>query len=53
LNITGLARGLPEVLEIDNGTEFTSHAVDDWAYANDVRLDFNPRETHGQRCTQS
>ena len=32
--------GLPEVIRIDNGTEFTSSAVDAWAYANQVRLDF-------------
>ncbi len=32
--------GKPEVIRIDNGTEFTSSAVDAWAYANQVRLDF-------------
>ena len=32
--------GTPEVIRIDNGTEFTSSAVDAWAYANQVRLDF-------------
>ena len=32
--------GKPEVIRIDNGTEFTSSAVDAWAYRNGVRLDF-------------
>jgi putative transposase len=32
--------GKPEVIRIDNGTEFTSSAVDAWAYRHGVRLDF-------------
>jgi putative transposase len=32
--------GLPEVVRIDNGTEFTSHVVDAWAYEHNVKLDF-------------
>jgi putative transposase len=32
--------GKPDVIRIDNGTEFTSSAVDGWAYASQVRLDF-------------
>jgi putative transposase len=32
--------GRPEVIRIDNGTEFTSSAVDAWAYRQGVRLDF-------------
>jgi len=32
--------GKPEVIRIDNGTEFTSSAVDAWAYGQSVRLDF-------------
>ena len=32
--------GKPEVIRIDNGTEFTSAAVDAWAYRRGVRLDF-------------
>jgi putative transposase len=32
--------GKPEVIRIDNGTEFTSSAVDAWAYQHGVRLDF-------------
>jgi putative transposase len=30
-------RGLPEVIVTDNGSEFTSHAFDAWAYARSVR----------------
>ncbi len=33
--------GYPEVIFIDNGTEFTSKAVDQWAYENGVKLDFS------------
>ncbi len=33
-------RGLPERIVIDNGTEFTSKALDQWAYANHVTLHF-------------
>ena len=32
--------GRPKVIRIDNGTEFTSSAVDAWAYRQGVRLDF-------------
>jgi putative transposase len=35
-----LTRGLPDVIQVDNGPEFTSKALDQWAYENDVRLDF-------------
>ena len=30
----------PEVIVIDNGTEFTSQVVDQWAYENGVQLHF-------------
>ena len=33
-------RGLPTVIQVDNGPEFISRAVDQWAYANDVALHF-------------
>ncbi len=33
-------RGLPEILVSDNGPEFTSRALDAWAYQNGVRLHF-------------
>ncbi len=34
-------RGLPTRILVDNGTEFTSKALDAWAYWNRVRLDFS------------
>jgi putative transposase len=33
-------RGLPKAIQVDNGPEFISRAVDQWAYANDVALHF-------------
>jgi putative transposase len=41
LSVAGATRGLPAVLQADTGSEFTSRAVDHWAYWNDVRLDFS------------
>jgi putative transposase len=35
-----LERGLPERIVIDHGTEFTSKALDQWAYENKVTLHF-------------
>lgn len=32
---------LPKVISVDNGTEFTSRALDHWAYWNRVQLDFS------------
>ena len=32
---------LPEVISVDNGTEFTSKTLDHWAYWNQVKLDFS------------
>ena len=37
----GLERGEPTMIQAENGSEFTSRAVDHWAYWNDVRLDFS------------
>jgi putative transposase len=34
-------RGGAPVMQVDNGTEFTSHALDQWAYEQQVRLDFS------------
>ena len=31
------SHGLPDVIFVDNGTEFTSKAVDRWAYENGVK----------------
>ena len=33
-------RGLPEVITIDNGPEFASRALDEWAYRKGVNLNF-------------
>ena len=34
-------RGLPKHLSVDNGTKFTSRAVEDWSYRNGVKLEFS------------
>ena len=34
-------RGLPEKIRLDNGPEFTSKQLDQWAYLNGVELDFS------------
>jgi putative transposase len=41
LNQLHLQRGVPKVLFCDNGSEFTSQAMDLWAYHNEVRIDFS------------
>jgi putative transposase len=33
-------RGLPKAITVDHGTEFTSNALDEWAYRRGVTLDF-------------
>ncbi len=33
--------GLPEMISVDNGTEFTSKALDHWAYSHQVELNFS------------
>lgn len=33
-------RGLPQVIQVDNGSEFTSRVMDQWAYENKVKLHF-------------
>ena len=32
--------GAPASITVDHGTEFTSQALDEWAYRRDVKLDF-------------
>lgn len=34
-------RGLPKTLKVDNGPEFTSVSLDQWAYWNKVQLNFS------------
>jgi putative transposase len=41
LSRVGSTRGLPTTIACDNGTEFTSRALDQWAYAHGVQLDFS------------
>lgn len=41
LSGAGDGRSLPEVIAVDNGAEFTSTALDHWAYWNRVKLDFS------------
>jgi putative transposase len=42
LTDAGQRRGrLPQRINVDNGTEFTSQALDPWAYWNQVQLDFS------------
>lgn len=33
--------GLPQVIKVDNGSEFISKAMDEWAYRNKVKLGFS------------
>ncbi len=33
--------GLPEAISVDNGPEFISRALDDWAHRNGVALEFS------------
>lgn len=33
-------RGWPQAITVDNGTEFTSEALDEWAYKRGVKLDY-------------
>jgi putative transposase len=40
LDRVGLIWGLPKRIVVDNGPEFTSRALDQWAYRNDVELVF-------------
>lgn len=40
LERVGAERGFPDVIVCDNGPEFTSQAVDQWAHARGVRLHF-------------
>jgi len=40
LDRLAVERGLPALLQSDNGPEFTSRALDQWAYDHQVRLQF-------------
>ena len=40
LDVVCRQKGYPEMITIDNGPEFTSNALDAWAYRHGVKLDF-------------
>ncbi|GJL58156.1 MAG: insertion element protein [Nitrospirales bacterium] len=40
LERVGKRSGYPQMITVDNGTEFTSKALDAWAFAHGVKLDF-------------
>lgn len=39
--IKNKGEGLPKRIQVDNGSEFISKALDKWAYDNEVTLDFS------------
>lgn len=41
LTVIAETRGLPRTIKFDNGSEFTSKAMDKWAYERGVELDFS------------
>lgn len=41
LTLVALDRGKPAKIQVDNGPEFTSKKLDQWAYINGVELDFS------------
>lgn len=48
LDEAAIERGWPQVIRVDNGTEFTSKALDEWAWRRGAMLDYtrpaNPTE---------
>ena len=42
LNHVRLSRPLPEIICVDNGSEFKSLLLEQWAYMNDMKLHFIP-----------
>lgn len=51
LSAVGTTRGaLPAVIQVDQGTEFTSTALDHWAYWNRVQLSFSRPGTPGDNA---
>jgi putative transposase len=40
LDQVAMQRGWPRAITVDNGTEFTSKALDEWAYRRGVKLDY-------------
>jgi len=50
LSRLGWLKGLPRVIQCDQGTEFTSKAMDHWAWSNQVQLDFSRPATPGDNA---
>lgn len=40
------SHGLPNTIKVDNGSEFVSRALDEWAHRNNVKLEFQPTGWH-------
>jgi putative transposase len=40
LDRIALTRGLPEIITVDNGPEFSGRALDEWATRRDIKIDF-------------
>jgi putative transposase len=54
LNQLKLDRGVPKGLFCDNGNEFTSQAMDLWAYRNSAKIDFSrPRKPTDNALVES
>lgn len=45
LDRLALSWGLPQVIQVENGPEFSSRALDDWAHRHGVKLAFSRPET--------
>ena len=41
MNLLKRTHGLPKAIKVDNGSEFISKTVDQWAHFNNVRLEFS------------
>lgn len=45
LDYVGWMRGLPEVISVDKGPDFSGKVLDSWAWKNGLKLDFSmPRK---------
>ena len=51
LDQAAIARGMPRAITVDNGTEFTSKALDEWAYRRGVKTRLHAAwKAHRQRA---
>lgn len=54
LDTLAATRGLPHTIAVDNGTEFTSQALDVWAEQRGIQLDFSrPGKPNDNACIES